>query len=1067
MKFAVVLLATLMWSGPAAAEPSFSEPALSPDGSEIAFVSGGDIWGAPARGGEARLLVSHPATESRPLYSPDGKRLAFVSTRTGGGNIYILTIATGALKRLTFDDGPEQLDGWSRDGRWIYFSSASQDIARMNDIFRVSSGGGTPMPVSAERYVNEFAAAPSPDGAKLAFTALGISSSQWWRNGHSHIDESEIWVRSPVADTRLTEPGAKSMWPMWSPDGRTIYYVSDRSGAGNLWSRTLRSEGRFGPPVELTQFKTGRALWPVISNDGRSIVFERNFRIWKFDVATRETAEVPLTLGEQKAGPSIQRLHITTGFEELALAPDGQKLAVVAHGEVFTVSAADGGGAIRITSTPQEESQVSWAPDSRRLAYISDRDGTPHAYLYDSATREETRLTGGARADSAPAFSPDGSTIAFLRGGRELRAIDLATGRERMLAAGYLERPPLPSGRPFAWSPDSRWIAFASISGKLFRNFRVVPAAGGPDRAVSFLANGGGSTVSWSPDGGFLLFDTNQRTEAGQLARVDLMPRTPRFREEPPREMFRDDVPVRGGSVKEPSPAPDPVAREASKTVGVDFDGIRQRLSLLPMGLDLRDQAVSPDGRWVVVTASAAGQQNLYVWPLDDLAKDPPVARQLTSSPGSKRNAQFSADGREVFYLDDGQVAAVNLETRQTRKLAVAVDVEVDFDLEKMEVFEQAWQGLRDNFFDPGFHGVDWSAVRARYEPLAAGARTGDELRRILSLMCGELNASHMGISAPAAPGRYAVGKLGLRFDREEYERSGRLRVVEVIPLGPAALAGQIRPGDSLDSVDGVPAVGAANLDALLENKTGRRVVLGVSSGGEKKEVAVRPVDQNTEKGLLYRAWADANRAYVARASRGRLGYVHMLDMSADSLAQLYVDLDSDNQAREGVVIDLRNNNGGFVNGYALDVLARRSYLTMAIRDMPPAPARSVLGQRALERPTILLTNMHTLSDAEDFSEGYRALKLGKVTGEPTAGWIIYASETKLIDGSLLRLPFMKVLAADGEPMEMHPRAVDVPVARPVGEGLTDKDSQLDAAVAELLREIGRGPATAVAEPRP
>lgn len=139
----------------------------------------------------------------------------------------------------------------------------------------------------------------------------------------------------------------------------------------------------------------------------------------------------------------------------------------------------------------------------------------------------------------------------------------------------------------------------------------------------------------------------------------------------------------------------------------------------------------------------------------------------------------------------------------------------------------------------------------------------------------------------------------------------------------------------------------------------------------------------------------------------------------------------------------------------------------MAIRDMPPAPARSVLGQRALERPTILLTNMHTLSDAEDFSEGYRALKLGKVTGEPTAGWIIYASETKLIDGSLLRLPFMKVLAADGEPMEMHPRAVDVPVARPVGEGLTDKDSQLDAAVAELLREIGRGPATAVAEPRP
>ncbi|HKF55550.1 MAG TPA: S41 family peptidase, partial [Blastocatellia bacterium] len=172
------------------------------------------------------------------------------------------------------------------------------------------------------------------------------------------------------------------------------------------------------------------------------------------------------------------------------------------------------------------------------------------------------------------------------------------------------------------------------------------------------------------------------------------------------------------------------------------------------------------------------------------------------------------------------------------------------------------------------------------------------------------------------------------------------------------------------------------------------------------------------------------------------------------SLSQLYSDLDEQNVSREGVIIDVRNNNGGFVNVYAIDVLARRSYLNMGIRGIGEAPSRTVLGQRALELPTILVTNQHSLSDAEDFTEGYRALKLGKVVGEPTAGWIIYTSNVDLIDGSSIRIPFMRVTTADGSPMEMHPRPVDIPVTRPIGEGLDGRDSQLESAVKELMDEL-------------
>ncbi len=222
--------------------------------------------------------------------------------------------------------------------------------------------------------------------------------------------------------------------------------------------------------------------------------------------------------------------------------------------------------------------------------------------------------------------------------------------------------------------------------------------------------------------------------------------------------------------------------------------------------------------------------------------------------------------------------------------------------------------------------------------------------------------------------------------------------------------------------------------------------------------MVVRPLSRDTEKALDYRQWVEERRACVAQASGGRLGYVHMFDMSAGALAQLYLDLDAENMTREGVVVDVRNNNGGFVNVYAIDVLARRSYLSMTNRSMTtPVPARSALGQRSLELPTVLVTNQHSLSDAEDFSEGYRASRLGKIVGEPTGGWIIFTSGTALLDGSSLRLPTSTIRSVrDGKVMEMNPRPVDVPVIRPIGESYTPHDAQLDAAVKELLTEVGK-----------
>ncbi len=1055
----LLLLAAAADSRPPA-PPLMAEPALSPNHAEIAFVSGGDIWTVPATGGEARLLVSHPATESRPLYSPDGTRLAFVSTRTGTADIYILDLRDGALKRLTFDDARNSLDAWAPDGKSLYYSSNRADISNMNDLYKIPAEGGTPVAVSADRYGDESQAAPHPTSGAIAFTSGAMAVSQWWRKGHAHIDETRLTLVTPNPQggaphyQPLLDNHAKNLWPLWSADGKQLFFVSDRSGTENFWSLTPGSL-----PRQLTHFTDGRVLWPGIAHDGKSLVFERDFAIWNLDPATGKTAQIPITLRGAPAGPATTHLSLPANFSDLELSPDGKKIAFVARGQVFAASAKDGGAAIRITQTGTQENQLAWAPNNRQLVFVSDRDGVEQIYLYDLGKETETRLTNSPFKDQNPVWSPDGKQLAYVRDGRELHVLTLDTKADRTLTTQKFRNLTTFAAKPVSWSPDGQWLAYFGGDTRGFRNVTLVPAAGGPERAASFLANSFSDHIVWSPDRSYLLFATSQRTENSAVARIDLIPRTPRFREDQFRDLFREEPPRTTPPAPEPqstppsaAPATSPAAlveppTKASKAVRIEFEGIRRRLTLLPLDLDAASPVISPDGKVLLFAASSGGgQQNLYTYPLDDLAKDPAVPRQLTSTAGRKSNAQFSPDGKEVYFLEAGRIQIVTVDTRAVRPLAVTAELDIDFNQEKREVFQQAWKTVNETYYDPKFHGANWSDLRGVYSRKVEAARTPDETRRVISLMIGELNSSHSGISAgPASAPQPASGRLGLSLNP-----AGNT-VTQVTPLGPADVAG-IKPGDKLLSIDGKPLTPTGNLDEMLQYKIGKRTVLATS---REKSIALLPISGAAEKQLLYRKWVDERRAYVSKASNGRLGYVHIADMSQQALDQLHIDLDTENQSREGVVIDIRNNNGGFVNAYALDIFARQPYLTMTPRDHPSSPARSMLGQRSLELPTVLVTNQNSLSDAEDFTEGYRSLKLGKVVGEPTAGWIIYTGSEQLIDGSLLRRPFIKVTANDGTDMELHPRPVDVEVDRPVGESYTDRDAQLDAAVKTLLSGIG------------
>ncbi|HXR97199.1 MAG TPA: S41 family peptidase [Terriglobales bacterium] len=1059
VRFGLFLFVAFL-SGLSAQSPLLTQPALSPDASQLAFVSGSAIWTAPASGGTARLLIADPATASRPLYSPDGKWLAFDSTRTGNGDVYLFERATGKLTRLTYDDGMDALDGWSPDSQWIYFDSTSHNIAGMNDIYRMRISGGTPLPVTSERYVNEFYAAPAPDGS-LAFCARGLASSQWWRKGDAHIDETEIWRVQPAtgAYQKLVSDGAKQIWPMWSPDGGKLYFMSDRGGSENLWEMKGAGAAR-----AVTTFADGRVLWPSISANGKAIVFERDFGIWKFDTGNGHATRLEIHLDGAVASPAVSAVTVNAA-DSFAISPDGKKVAFLAHGEVFAVGAAEGGTSLRLTHTGKLQFDLHWSPDSKKIVYVSDRDGRDHIYEYDFAQSKERALTSGASDESHLEYSPDGKWLAFQRGLTDLVIMNTATGAERVLAQGYFERPPLGQGGLFAFSPASDYLAYLSETGGLFRNAYVVPVSGGESHEVSFLPNSNSGSLAWSADAKYLLLQTSQRTEASRIARVALTPETPLFREDQFQALF-ENAPE-GGRGRGARGAGNAAAATLPPEAHITYAGIGERMSLLPM-TDARSPRLSPDGKWLAYVASEGGRGgNIYVYSLDPAAAlnagpggrgvgngapNEAAPKQLTSTTSAKRDLQFTADSKQIFYLDGGRISHVPVEGGQPHAISVSAEMEVDFNQQKEEVFHQAWNYLGDNYMNPKMNGANWDEVRARFAPVVAAARTGDDLRLALSEMIGELNSSHSGIAAPGAR-RSSTGHLGLMFDRAKYESAGQLCVTEVVALSPAALA-DVHMGDCLATVDGEAVNGGSNLDQILDDTIGRKVTLGLIRAGAPVSVALKPVNAATGKNLIYEAWVEHNREKVDQLSHGRLGYVHMIDMSQNALDKLYLDLDSLNFAREGVVVDVRNNNGGFVNAYALDVLTRHPYLTMVARGFPAGPARVALGQRALEKPTVLITNQNTLSDSEDFTEGYRAMNLGKVVGTPTAGWIIFTSAATLIDGSNLRLPTTRILDHLGKDMELHPRAVDVEVQNPIGSWAAGNDAQLAAAVQTLLAQL-------------
>ncbi|GBC97856.1 Tricorn protease [bacterium HR17] len=1021
-------------------------PALSPDGSKIAFSYLGDIWVAPADGGMATRLTVHAAHDIRPRFSPDGKWIAFNSNREGNYDIYLMPTVGGKPRRLTFHSADDILGDWSPDGRWIVFSSNRERRFAQLYLLEVATGYVRRL---TDDETHLHSPAFSPDGRFIVFCRGGTS---WWRKGYRGSANSEIW-RLPIhidgdritvgQVERLTHYDGNDWFPTVAPDGM-LYFVSDRDGAFNLWRMPFVGAGDTGRKADAKAVKVtrhaDRVLYPSMSRDGRFIVYEHGFALWVLPVQGGEPKQLTIYAPSDEAQNRQQRLTLTSQATEFALSPDGKQIAFVVRGDIFVVNADKGGEARRVTDHPYRDFDLDWSPDSRKLAFVSERDGNHEVYIVDVRTRALKRLTNTPdAAESNPKWSPTGNYVAFVRGpfGRQLCWVNVNTGEEKVIAEG-------PFIGEFAWSPDGRWICFSRRdNANNVTDLHIVAWNGGEPVNVTRQPYWNGNIV-WARDGKHLVFRSRRTDNNTDIFVLSLERPKEQLDEEGQSERrAKDEKQDKEGEKKLPE-------------VRIDFTDIHKRLRrLTATAFDEGTFVVTPDSKTVVFTAVSVDQPEIWSVPLEGGSLTRLVAGVSASQ------LQFSPDGDRLYFLStNGSIRYLTRPANTLGAVNFTARMVVDRFVELQHMFDEGWRLLKEQFYDERMHGVDWNAVRDKYRPLMEHIAAKEDFYALVSLMLGELNASHLGIGGSTVSGP-ETAYLGVEFD-PNYRGPG-VKVTAVLKNSPADKdESRLRVGEFILAIDGVEVANNEQLWEALADKAGRVVELLVNDKPTKdgaRTVKIKPVNREQWADLVYGDWVEKRKRMVDEWSGGRIGYIHIRAMNQDELRKFEREFYAEVVGKkEALIIDVRFNGGGRIHDELLSLLQRRLYALEQYRGAPPFTQPFQVWQK----PTVVLINEFSASDAEIFPKAFRDLGLGKLAGVPTYGGVIGTYNVSLIDGTtFFRVPVTGWRTLDGVNLENYGVKPDIVVEHTPDDNAKGVDRQLEAAVRELLKALPPRPTTA------
>lgn len=1056
-------------------------PSISPDGSTIAFAYKGDIFTVPVSGGQAKQITTNPSFDSYPVWSPDGSRIAFGSNRMGSMDIFVVPKDGGTPKRLTTNSANESPIAFKDDGTILYSASVMPTAESVvfpgsfAQVYAVDLEGGRPVMFSTIPFENICF---SPDRKSFLYhDKKGYEDT--WRKHHTSSITRDIWscdLTDGMKFTKITDFKGEDRNPVYSPDGKSFYYLSEMDGTFNVYCRKIGSKEA---PKQITKFAGNPVRFLSIAGNG-TLCFGYDGEIYTAD-ANGLQKKLNINIVTDQIDKDLIKQRISNGATDMDVSKDGKQIAFIYHGDVY-VTSAEYETTKRITNTPEQERNIDFAPDGRSLIYSSERDGLWQVYrtslvkdsekTFPYATEiKEDRLTNSDIASFQPAFSPDGKEVAFLENRTAIRVLNLASKEVRTVMDGKYQYSYRDGDQSYEWSPDGKWILTDCIfnGGWNNKDVALVDASGNGvmhnltksgynDQSASWVLDGKAmvwvsdragyrSHGSWGAEmDAYIMFFDLKAYEKFRMNKEDLalLEEAEKAEKE---EKAKAEEAAAAKSKKKDSKKKDSKEepkKDEVKPLVLDLENAEYRIArLTPNSSELSDGVLSKKGDKLYYLTSFEGDTDLWV---RDFIEG---STKILAKGIGYGDLQLSDDGSAIFMLSGKGLGKIDPASGAITPIPFSAMFDYKPYGEREYIFEHAWQQVKDKFYDPTIREIDWAGYKATYGKFLPYINNNFDFAEMLSEMLGELNGSHTGARYYANGASLQTAYLGAFYD-ETYKGDG-LKIKEIIKRGPLTLVpSEVKAGCIIEKIDGEAILAGADYFPLLEGKVGRKVILSVynPSDGKRFDMTVKPISSGTQNGYLYQRWVERNRAAVDSISGGKIGYVHIEGMDSPSFRVLYSELLGRLREKEAVVVDTRHNGGGWLHDDVVTLLSGKEYQ----RFMPRGQYIGSDPYNKWLKPSCMLICEDNYSNAHGTPWVYKTLGVGKLVGAPVPGTMTAVWWENQIDRSIVfGIPQVGCMDMEGNYMENVQLEPDILIYNTPEEMISGFDAQLLKATQSLM----------------
>ena len=1049
----------------------------------VVFSYAGDLWTVGTQGGTAVHLTSAPGLELFGKFSPDGRSIAFTGQYGGDEQVYVIPAEGGAPKQLTFYPAPgpladrwgydNQVYGWMPDGAGVLFRSARDGfILTDSRLYTVPVNGGAatalPMPVSGAGHF-------SPDGKQIVYSPLWRDFRSEKRYQGGWANDLFIFDLEHPALLQVTNDPRTDRDPMWI--GGAVYFNSDRTGVFNLFRYDVATR----QTRQLTHYQDWDVRWPSADAEGQ-IIYELDGELHVYDTRSDQDRALSILVPADATTSRPQAVNAADFIESFALSPGGERVGIVARGDIFSVPVEHGTTRNLTRSSNAHDREAAWSTDGKRLAYVSDRSGEEEIYIQtqDGNDPAEQLTSGSTVRYYAPRWSGDDRRIAVADSTGRLYVIDVATKRRVTVA-----RDPADLTQDYCWSPDGQFLSYSLNEPNGFSGVFIWSWADGKSRRMTPpFANA--HSPAWSPDGDMLYF-LSDREYQPQLSTVEFDFATDRqtgifavtLRKDVKNPFgIRDDEPG-DEDAKTPTKEHDKDKSKAGirPAVRIDFDGVEQRAIRVPMeadnlsNLSVGDEVLLYQRSGPPYYGREAGiKTSVMAYSIKDreaklVAED--VSAWSATADGKHVLAQLST--KEFKYFEVGKSDAKSDDKTDEAKpvsLAGMATTRVPA-AEWREIFAEVWRRYREYFYVENMHGYDWAKLRAKYAPLLDFVGSRADLNYVIAEMISELTVQHAYIEGGdfGLPKRPFVGLPGARFELDA--KSGRYRIAKIFagqneeeryrsPLTEVGVDAHV--GDYVLTINGRELKAGTDPYELLQSAPNQPVEWRLSAAADGKGArTIRYQPLSSENDLLYLAWVTENRARVDRMSQGRVGYIHIPDMGEAGIRE-FIKWWYPQIRKEALVVDVRDNGGGNISEMLIERLARTLHGTGLWRNHETTDTYPRVVQPG---PKVALINEDTASDGDIFSYAFRQWNIGTLIGKRTWGGVVGITDHgPLLDGGTVFVPEFGTADENGRwIIEGHGVDPDIVVEQDPVEVMKGGDPQLERGVTELLKRLPAVPA--------